>query len=104
MNIFRHKPEFQPEPLTFSIKNGEVKYFGNLHTRLEQGENVFGIKMISSGIPIIADLHKRDIQVFEQQFPQFVGKMIIDTLPAGIWIKDGADVSALKASPTPEEK
>ena len=80
-------PKEKPQPLVFEVVSGQVKYLGNLHANLASGKNIFGVTIIGNGYPEIRDQRQRDISIFEDRYPQFKNKIIIDLLQPGPWIQ-----------------
>lgn len=79
-------PKEKPQPLVFDVMSGQIKYLGNLHANLATGKNIFGITIIGNGYPEIRDQQQRDIPIFEDRYPQFKNKIVIDLLQPGPWI------------------
>lgn len=87
-------PSEGPMPLIFSLKAGEVKYLGNLHGKLTKIEKFLGVPVFYFGYPEIRDRQERDIPMFEQRYPQFKGKVVIDLLPLGPWVSNREEANA----------
>jgi hypothetical protein len=79
-------PREKPTPLVFEVISGQVKYLGNLHANLATGKNIFGITITGDGYPEVRDQQRRDILMFENRYPQFSGKVVIDMLRLGPWL------------------
>ena len=86
---FHVRPEFRPDPIRFYIKRGEVRYLGNLHTSVQPGKNVFGIRMVFNGVPVISDHFERDIKIIEEKYPQLADRVVSTPLESGLWVKKG---------------
>jgi hypothetical protein len=80
------RPRNEPTPLSFSVKAGEVKYLGNLHAHLKNGNNLVGLPVLAGGYPEIRDERMRDITLLQERFPQFKDKVIVDLLSLGPWV------------------
>ena len=80
-------PKEKPKPLEFEVVSGKVKYLGNLHAKLQTGKNIFGITITGNGYPEVIDRQTRDIPMFEEKYPQFKGKVALELLPLGPWVK-----------------
>ena len=83
----RIRPSEKPIPLMFEVVSGQVKYLGNLHANLQTGKNIFGLTVTGDGYPEVRDQHQRDIPMFENKYPQFKEKIVLDLLPLGPWIQ-----------------
>lgn len=77
----------KPVPLVFEVSKGQIKYLGNLHANLQTGKNLFGMTITGNGFPEVRDQGKRDIPMLEEKYPQFKGKVAIDLLPLGPWVR-----------------
>lgn len=82
----RVTPIDPPDPLTFELAAGEVKYLGNLHANLMMGKNIFRMKILGDGYVGVYDQHERDIAFIEEKYPQLKGKIGISLLRQGPWL------------------
>lgn len=83
----RIRPNEKPTPLKFEVTGGEIKYLGNLHANLKTGKNTFGMRITDNGYPEIRDQQQRDIRMFEEKYPQFKGKIVVNLLQLGPWVQ-----------------
>jgi hypothetical protein len=79
-------PREKPPPLQFEVAPGQIKYLGNLHGNVEMGKNLFGMSVLAGGHLDIRDERQRDLAMFDERYPQFKGKAVIELLPQGPWL------------------
>ena len=77
-------------PLEFQVVAGEVRYLGNLHVNLRMGK-VLGMGIVDNGYPEVRDQRALDVALFEERYPQFKGKVVIDLLQLGPWIPEAGN-------------
>jgi hypothetical protein len=92
-------PREKPSPLEFNVQAGQAKYLGNLHANLQTGKNVFGMTIVGNGSPEVRDRRDRDVENFEKKYPQFKGKILIETLALGPWISAAGTYTQMDAPP-----
>jgi len=80
-------PKEKPAPLVFEVGAGQVKYLGNLHAQLETGKNLFGATAVGDGFVLVRDERRRDVPMFQEQYPQFQTKVVVELLDLGPWVK-----------------
>lgn len=81
-------PKEAPASLEFDLAPGAIKYLGNLHAHLMTGKNIFRVTTVGNGYLEVRDQRERDLPLFEEQFPQFKGKAVVDLLDQGPWTRD----------------
>ena len=80
-------PREQPAPLVFEVGGGQVKYLGNLHAQLQTGKNLFGATVVGNGVVLVRDERRRDVPMFQEQYPQLQTKIVVELLDLGPWVK-----------------
>ena len=100
----RIKPSEKPAPLVFEVVSGQVKYLGNLHANIQTGKNIFGSTVTGDGYPEVRDQQQRDIPMFENKYPQFKGKIVLDLLPVGPWVQSAENRKQLDVITAPPAK
>jgi hypothetical protein len=85
-NSVFYYPREKPPPLQFEVVPGQIKYLGNLHGNVEMGKNLFGMSVLAGGHMEVRDERARDLEKFDQRYPQFKGKVVIELLPLGPWL------------------
>ncbi|PCI42613.1 MAG: hypothetical protein COB51_12795 [Moraxellaceae bacterium] len=78
-------PRVDPNPLSFEVAQGEIKYIGGFHMNLRAGKNFLGMTIVADGYPEILDRSERDIPMFEKRYPQFEGVIKSEILKIGPW-------------------
>ena len=82
------RPIVSPEPVEFIIENGRTTYIGNIHMEFRMGENLFGMRMVFGGLPIIKDEFERDNKLFSEKYTALTSTPIDKDIPLkGPWFK-----------------
>lgn len=100
-NAVTIRPTEDPLPLDFQINAGEIKYIGNLHANLQTGKNIFGMTVVGNGYPEVRDERQRDIALFEEKYPQFKDRAVIDLLRLGPWMTGAENRHQINVPPMP---
>ena len=81
-------PKEKPPPLVFEVIAGQVKYLGNLHAHLASGKNLVVMTVTGDGFPEVRDERHRDVPMFQEKYPQYQAKVVVELLALGPWIAD----------------
>ncbi len=93
-------PKYNPDPIEFVVKKGEITYIGNIHMHMITGKNIFGIYITGGGVPYIYDMYDRDIRLFVDKYPQFFSMPVLRrVLKQGIWARSHESTMQLNQVP-----